>query len=97
MSPTQVVLPGTVKPDGTLELSQPLSIPPGPVEVTVRPLARPREATWEMLERIWAARRARGAEPRTSEEIDAEINALRDESEERLRQIERLDSGPAPC
>ena len=39
MSVGQVVLHGRVLPDGTLELNQPVGLPPGEVQVTVEPVA----------------------------------------------------------
>ena len=38
-----VVLFGVLQPDGTLRLDQPPEIPPGPVQVTIRAVAQPRE------------------------------------------------------
>jgi hypothetical protein len=38
MNTTTLVLQGIVKPDGTLELSEPLNLPAGRVQVTVQPL-----------------------------------------------------------
>lgn len=91
MSTESVVVQGTVKQDGTLELCQPIPLPPGPVELTIRSTVPvEKEDTWKVLERIWAEQKALGMIPRTREEIDAEINALRDESEERMREIEKI-------
>jgi hypothetical protein len=90
MEPTSVTVHGILKPDGSLELSKPVGLPPGPVEVTVQCGAPAREDTWTVLQRIWADQRAEGRQPRTAEEIDAEINQLRDELEEHALAIERL-------
>ena len=90
MTNSQVVVHGVVKADGTLELTQPIALPPGEVQVTVETLRGsdlPREAVWGLLERIWADQEARGVVPRTREEIDAEVDAMRDEAEERFRDI----------
>jgi hypothetical protein len=87
-----VVIEGTVKPDGTLEVSQKVDLPAGRVHVTVEPvdeLVQP-DRFWKMMESIWAAQLASGRSPRTREEIDAEIEALRDESEEEMQAVERL-------
>ncbi len=32
---------------------------------------------WGVLEQIWADRKKRGMQPRSTEEIDAELNAMR--------------------
>lgn len=85
-----VTIEGTVKPDGTLALDQPVELPPGPVRVTVELLAPVKQDTWQALQRIWAESKALGLNSRSAEEIDAEINALRDESEDELGAIEGL-------
>lgn len=92
MSTDEAMVTGRVKPDGTLELDQKVPLPPGPVRVTVQAAVSPPgpEETWTALERIWEQRKALGIKGRTREEIDAQIDALRDESEEELREIERV-------
>jgi hypothetical protein len=94
MSRNQVVLEGTVHADGTLELDEKLPLPAGRVRVTVQTCdvpAPPNQARfWALMERIWADQKARGHVPRTREEIDAEVNQLRDEVEEEARAVERL-------
>ena len=47
-------------------------------------------ASLARMQKVWAAQDARGYVPRTREEVDAEINALRDEAEEEMQAIERL-------
>jgi hypothetical protein len=37
MSPAEIVVEGTLKPDGTLELDEKPSLPPGRVKVTLQP------------------------------------------------------------
>jgi hypothetical protein len=91
MSTTRVEVTGTVQPDGTLVLDRKLSLPAGPVRVaveTVRP-PNPRNS-WAVLEQIWANQRARGEQPRTVEEIDAELAAMRKQWEEHQRALERI-------
>ena len=106
MSPTEVVLGGTIKPDGTLELDAKPNLPPGRVRVTLAAALatdQPRPGTWAVLQRIWAEQKSRGHQPRTQDEIDAEINALRDEWENRLEELGRFgeEKGqrkePPPC
>jgi hypothetical protein len=105
MDPHRIVMQGRVTPDGGLELQEKLTLPPGPVEVTVQvsPSEAAREDTWAVLERIWAERVRRGIEGRSKQQIDAEINALRDQSEDRMREIERTyeearrHRGQPPC
>jgi hypothetical protein len=97
MNTTQIVVEGTVKPDGTLELDGNPTLPPGRVQVTLTPVpeAGAKEDVWTVLERIWAERKARGMSPRSRQEIDAEINALRDELEEHANQVEALQEEAA--
>jgi hypothetical protein len=93
MNAASLVMLGTVKPDGTLELEGKTKLPPGRVRVslTVTPEpAQSREDTWAVLERIWKENETLGLKPRTREEIDADLNALRDELEEHANQIEAL-------
>src|SRR5271157_4324180 len=92
MNTTVVVVEGRVQPDGRLEVSQKVKLPPGPVQVTVRPVAEPVQPDrfWKMMESIWADLRTSGRLPRTQEEIDAEIDALRSEAEEEMQAVERL-------
>jgi hypothetical protein len=92
MSATQVVIEGTVKPDGSLELDRKLDLPPGRVQLIVEPLPDlPKDDPfWQMMEGIWAAQKSRGHVSRTKEEIDAEIRLMRDEAEEEVQEVERL-------
>ncbi len=93
MSAGPVVVYGRIRPDGTLELNQTVGLPPGEVQVTVQAVSRessPKEDLLTLMERIWAAQRARGFQPRSREEIDAEIESIRNEAEERMRAIEQI-------
>jgi hypothetical protein len=91
MSSTSVVIQGTLKPDGTLELDQKPGLPAGRVRVTLEvEVPQVKEDTWTVLERIWKERAALGIKPRTREEIDADVQALRDELEAHANAIERL-------
>jgi hypothetical protein len=91
MTATSVEVQGTLRPDGTLVLDHKPDLPPGRVRVTVQPLLDPTQTpVWQVLERIWADQQARGHIPRSREEIDADIAAVRQEDEERMQAIERL-------
>ena len=92
MNAAAVVVDGTVQPDGTLEVNQKVNLPAGRVHVTIEPVAEPVQPDrfWTMMESIWAAQLAAGRTPRTREEIDREIEALRNESEEEMQAVERL-------
>jgi hypothetical protein len=45
---------------------------------------------WQRMQAIWDGQKARGHIPRSKEEIDAELRALRDEAEEELLEAMRL-------
>jgi hypothetical protein len=92
MSTGAVVIEGTLRPDGTLELNQKVDLPAGRVHVTIAPVANQPEPEqfWTMMKGIWAAQQARGHVARAREEIDADINALREEADEEMEAVERL-------
>jgi hypothetical protein len=91
MSATIVEIQGTLQPDGTLVLDEKPNLPPGRVKVTVEPVPDCKQTDiWKFFERLRAEQHARGHVPRTKEEIDAELEAARQEDEERMQAIERL-------
>lgn len=94
METQEVVVEGTLRADGRLELDEKPDLPPGPVRVMVRSISSAQEVehTWEVLQRIWAARKARGEPVRSAAEIDASIAAMREEDEARAQRIERLQA-----
>jgi hypothetical protein len=84
-----------VRPDGTLELSQPIALPPGEVQVTVQPVAAALQSKGKpdacaVLDRICAQRRSLEISGRTREQIDADVRAMRDEWDERQEGLERI-------
>jgi hypothetical protein len=92
MNTTPVILEGRVQPDGTLEVPEKIDLPAGPVRVTIQPVAErvDPDRFWRMMESIWSDLRASGRTPCTKEEIDAEIDALRNEAEDEMEAVERL-------
>jgi len=93
MSEMQIVVEGALQPDGTLVLDEKPNLPPGRVRVTMQAVpapAGPEDGLLAVMQRIWAAQDARGHVPRTREEIDAEVNLLRDDAEEEMQAVERL-------
>jgi hypothetical protein len=92
MSAATLIVEGVVKPDGTLEVLQKLDLPAGRVQVTIQSMTEPTQPDrfWKMMESLWADLRTGGRTPRTREEIDAEIDALRNEAEEEMQAVERL-------
>jgi hypothetical protein len=98
MPATSVEVLGTVRPDGTLELNEKLDVPPGQVRVrveTVVPAApSTAEGLVEFVDRMRQEREAAGHRFRTKEEIDAEIEALRNEWDEREEDRDRARVQP---
>ncbi len=92
MKQARVEVQGTLQPDGTLVLDEKPNLPAGRVKVEVE-VIEPESVgpgAWAVLERIWAERKALGLVPRSAEEIDAELGALRDEWEDHQQALERL-------
>ena len=90
MSLSEVVIGGTLKPDGTLELDQKPNLSPGRVTVVLRQESEaspPEENWWQFLQRIRAEREASGYPFMNEEELKAHINWLRepDRIDEMLR------------
>jgi hypothetical protein len=90
--PTKAIeIQGTLGQDGTLVLDQKPDLPPGRVKVIIEPVPDLEQTEiWQFFERLWAQQRARGHVPRTKEEIDAELEAARQEDEERMQELERI-------
>jgi hypothetical protein len=88
MSDRPVIVEGTLRPDGTLELDGKVDLPPGRVQVIVQPLpALPGDDPfWQRMEGIWRGQRERGHLPRSSGEVEAERRAL---NEEMSREVDR--------
>ncbi|MCC6124212.1 MAG: hypothetical protein IT426_04575 [Pirellulales bacterium] len=73
-------------PDGTLELDRKLPLPPGRVEITVAPITVEIEKTSarQALDAILDARKSQTvAGGRSQEEIDTDLQAMRDEWDQR--------------
>ena len=91
MNPAQVVVEGTLRPDGTLEVNERLDLPPGRVRVTVETIPESLSALGtigEVLDRIHQGQAARGVVGRTRDEIDVDLTTLRGEWDDRMREIE---------
>jgi hypothetical protein len=94
MSLTEVVIEGTLKPDGTLDLDQKPNLPPGRVTVVLRQESEqsqpPKEDWWQHLQRIRAEREASGYPFMNEEEVNAHIQWLRegDLFDELLREVD---------
>ena len=91
MSAAEIIVRGTIRPDGALELEKSPALLAGPVEVTIRPLpaaSHRSEDWWTYLQRVRAEAEASGQSFRGKEEIDAEIEELRS-GDERLDEVYR--------
>src|SRR5262245_58092459 len=100
MSRSEVVVTGTLKPDGTLELDQKPDLPPGRVTVALRKEPEPtpsKEDWWQSLQRIRAEREAAGYPFMNEAELNAHIEWLRegDRFDKLLREVDehRRESG----
>lgn len=91
MSLQEIVVTGTLKPDGTLELDQKPDLAPGRVTVVLRqepaPTA-PAEGWWPYMQRVRAEREAAGYHFMNEVEMEAHLLWLREE-EDRIDQIYR--------
>lgn len=91
MTTNAIEIQGTLREDGTLLLDQKPDLPPGRVKVIVESVPDLTQTdVWQVLEQIWAGQRARGHVPRSREEIDAELEASRQEDEERMQALEQI-------
>lgn len=89
MTPTQLILHGNLKPDGTLELAERPALPVGPVEIVLRPLPTLQAASadwWQYLQKARAELQTAGHRFRSKEKIDAEIAELRS-GDERIEDV----------
>jgi hypothetical protein len=91
MSFQEVVLEGTLKPDGTLELDEKPNLAPGRVKIILQPAtpsAPGQEGWWPYLQRVRAEREAAGYHFLNEAEMQAHLDSLREE-EDRLDRIYR--------
>jgi hypothetical protein len=93
MSLNTVVVQGTLKPDGTLELDTKPALAPSRVHVTLQPVlsgSPPTRGLAHTIEEIRRYQQARGYQGRTPEEMDqdeAERRADEDAYEQRMQEI----------
>lgn len=92
MEQRQTEVFGTLQADGTLVLDEKPNLPAGRVRVVLQTLCGPPSGTdaWAALQAIWAERQRLGLQPRTAEEIDAALSAMRDEWESHQRALEQI-------
>ncbi len=100
MSFSEVIVDGTIRPDGTLELDHKPNLSPGRVKVVLRQeseLTPPQEGWWPCMQRIRAEREAAGYHFMKEAEMQAHLDWLRDDEErmDRLyREIEQKRAKP---
>ncbi|HEV3341327.1 MAG TPA: hypothetical protein VG125_13245 [Pirellulales bacterium] len=96
MSPGEVMLGGTLKADGTLDLDQKPNLSPGRVIVVLRQESGTKAAEplgagfFQMMEEIWSGQQARRFVSRAVEEISAERNQLQAEAAREIEAAIRL-------
>lgn len=92
MGLSEVVVEGTLGPDGTLQLDRKLNLPAGRVQVIVQALPELPDGDpfWDLMKSIWAKQKARGHVPRSVEEVEAERREAREGWARRQEAIERL-------
>jgi len=89
----EIVLRGILRPDGTVELTEKPALAAGPVEVILRPI---KPSLIETLEQIDREQQARGFKGRSGAEIDADLEAIRADDDERWRAIHAQTNHPLP-
>ena len=92
MSTPVVTVEGIVKPDGTVEVAEKVNLPAGKVQVLLVPWPDlpPDDPFWQMMQKIWDGQKAREHVARTSSEVEAEREALREEWDTRMNEITRI-------
>jgi hypothetical protein len=92
MSTPVVTVEGTLKPDGTLEILEKVNLPAGKVQVTLVsvPDLPQDDPFWQRMQAIWSGQKARGHVPRSVEDVEAERQALREEWDERMAEVARI-------
>src|SRR5262245_34703359 len=92
MSNPSVIVEGTVREDGTLEVQEKVNLPAGKVQVTLVPVAElpEKDPFRQRMEAIWAGQKARGHVPRSVADVEAERQAMREEWDERMTEIARI-------
>lgn len=93
MSLHEIVVEGTLKPDGTLELDQKPNLPPGRVQIVLRQESEPIPPTedwWQFMQRARRELEEAGSHFMNEDEMNAHIEWLRegDRIDDLLRQAD---------
>lgn len=99
MSLSEIVVGGTLKPDGTLELDQKPNLAPGRVTVVLRQepeLTLPKEDWWQFMQNARKKMEQAGCHFMDEQELQAHIDWLRegDQFDELLRETDEQRQGP---
>lgn len=90
MSLGEIIVPGTLKPDGTLELDQKPGLPPGRVLVSIQPVpggTPARRGLADVIDDIQREQQARGFQGLSAAEIEAQRQEGEDDYEQRLQAL----------
>jgi hypothetical protein len=90
MSTIEVVVQGTLSPDGTLQLDQKPNLPSGRVTVVLQPAgsaAPPGRGLADVIDEIRQGQQGRGFAGRSTEAIEAQRKAEEDEYERKMRTL----------
>ena len=100
MSLDEVIIEGTLKPDGTLDLDQKPGLSPGRVRVILQPASAnpPRQrGLADVIDEIRQGQQARGFQGRSAEEIEAGLQEGEEEHERRMQATRsQAQSGSLP-
>jgi hypothetical protein len=90
MSAASIVMEGTVKPDGTLELDQLVKLPAGRVRITLQPVPEQTQGQdwWQNLQAARAVLESRGTGFRSQAAIETEREDFRS-GDERIEDVYR--------
>ena len=92
MNTPVVTVEGIVRSDGTVEISEKVSLPAGKVQVTLAPwpMLPQDDPFWQMMQKIWDGQKARGHVARSDLEVEAEREGMREEWDSRMGEITRI-------
>jgi hypothetical protein len=96
---SQIVIEGTLKPDGTLELDQKPELAPGRVVVILQPAQdgiSPKRGLVDVIDETHQGQQARGFHGRSAEEIEAGLKEGEQEYEQKMQALlSQKTSAPA--
>jgi hypothetical protein len=99
MSLSEVIIEGTLQPDGTLQLDQKPNVAPGRVKVILQPAqvsAARQGGLVDTIDEIHRGQQARGFSGRSAEEIDAGRRQGEAEYEEKIQLLRSQTTSKIP-